>query len=161
SERSGASPAGQPPGGTAAAGAGAGRVPAVDLQSAADKGPNLSPEELQNRIDELKRRIREYPMARSDNSRELVRLLVRAAADAYRKMDYDTALGRFREALEVDPHEPRASHGLAAVYAAQGQDVYARSTLERALLEHPDDPDLLSLLGDVYNGEERPEDALA
>lgn len=150
-------PASARPGGAA----GASRAPVVDLQDAPGGGRDLSPEEIQNRIDDLKRRIRDYPVARPENTRELVRLLVRAGADAYRKLDYDTALSRFREALEYDAREPHAAHGLAAAYAAQGRDVYARTTLERALLDNPNDPGLLSLLGDVYNSEERPEDALA
>jgi tetratricopeptide (TPR) repeat protein len=142
-------------------GAATGRIPPVDLGGAAGKASDLSPDEIQSRIDELKRRIRDYPMTRAANTRQLVALLSGVGADAYRKRDYDGALARFREALEYDSHDPHATLGLAAVYAAQGQDIYARSTLEQALVDHPDDPDLLVLLGDVYNSEERTEEALS
>src|SRR6185295_19694311 len=50
--------------------------------------------------------------------------------------------------------------GLATAYFRQDQDIFARSTLERALLDHPDHPGLHALLGEVYTSEERTEEAL-
>ncbi|HKN46426.1 MAG TPA: tetratricopeptide repeat protein [Candidatus Polarisedimenticolia bacterium] len=161
SGQTGANAAAPASSGAKAGGAAAGRIPPVDLGGAAGRVDDLSPEEIQSRVDDLKRRIRDYPMARAANTRQLVSFLSAVGADAYRKRDYDGALARFREALEYDGHDPHAALGLAAVYVAQGQDIYARSTLEQALVDHPEDPDLLVLLGDVYNSEERPEEALS
>ncbi len=136
------------------------REPQVDLGDGGS-GPEPSPEEVQRRIDDLERRIRDYPMARAENTRQIVTLLCRLGAGAYRRRDYDAALQHFREAQGYDPHDAHATLGLAAAYFAEGQDLYARSTLEQALIDHPDDPGLLVLLGDVYNSQERPDDALA
>ncbi len=137
------------------------RTPAIDLAVPAGGGSPISMEEIETQLDLLRRRIREYPMARAENIRQITALLCRLGADNYQRRDYDGALARFREVLDHDPHHPQGQLGLAAVYFSQGQDIYARSTLEQALLDHPDDPALLALLGDVYNSEERPEDALA
>lgn len=137
------------------------RTPAIDLGLPAGSGPAMSTEEVEKQLDLLRRRMRDAPMARAANLRQITALLCRLGADAYNRRDYDGALSRFREVLDHDPHHPQGQLGLAAVYVSQGQDVYARSTLEQALLDHPDDPALLALLGDVYNSEERPEDALA
>jgi len=63
--------------------------------------------------------------------------------------------------LSYDPHDATAQLGLAATYFRQDKDIYARSTLEQAILDHPDHPGLHALLGDVYYSQERPEDALA
>jgi tetratricopeptide (TPR) repeat protein len=68
---------------------------------------------------------------------------------------------RFREALGYDAHDARSQLGLAVTYLQTDQDTFARSTLEAALLDHPDDPALRALLGDVYNGQERTAEALA
>jgi tetratricopeptide (TPR) repeat protein len=136
----------------------AGRGIRVDLGEA---GPEPSREEIERQVEDLTRRIRDYPLASAANKRQLVALLCRAGASAYRKRDYDEALQRFRDAQSTDPHDAQSALGLAATYVAQGQDIYARSTLEQALLDHPADAPLLTLLGDVYNSEERPEDALA
>jgi tetratricopeptide (TPR) repeat protein len=120
-----------------------------------------SPEEAARLVDELKRRIDDYPLARAENTRQLTGLLTLIGTRAYRSRDYDQAMGRFREALGYDPRHPGASLGLAATYFVQGQDIYARSTLEQALLHHPRDAALHALLGDVYYSQERLEDALA
>jgi tetratricopeptide (TPR) repeat protein len=162
----GSSTGGASTGGTSAGGgkkgsggrADGGRDIRVDL---GDTGPEPSREEVERQIEDLTRRIRDYPLASAANKRQLVALLCRVGASAYRKRDYDEALQRFRDAQSTDPHDAVSALGLAATYVAQGQDIYARSTLERALLDHPSDAPLLTLLGDVYNSEERPEDALA
>jgi len=132
-----------------------------DGKSAGTAAPTLTRDEALHRVDELRRRIREQPLARAENTRQLVLLLVHLGSEAYQRHDLDEALAQFREATVLDGSDPRARFGLAATYLAQGQDVYARSTLERALVDHPDDADLLALVGDVYDAEERPEDALA
>jgi tetratricopeptide (TPR) repeat protein len=147
-----------------AAGGSRDRPAAAPEQSPADprrgsEGP--SREEIERRIEQLDRLIRDRPLSRAENTRQIVALLNLLAARAYNARDYDEALARFRQALGYDPHEARSQHGLAAAYFSQGQDVYARSTLEQAILDHPEDPELQVLLGDVYASQERPEDALA
>ena len=122
--------------------------------------PTLPRDEALRRVDELRRRIRELPLTRAADTRQLVVLIIHLGSEAYQRHDLDEALAHFREATVLDGSDPRAPFGLAATYLAQGQDVYARTTLERALIDHPDDADLLALLGDVYDAEERPEEAL-
>ena len=136
------------------------RAPAP-AQSAAPLQATVSDETIQIGIDDLKRRIEDFPMARAQNTRNLVRLLDELGARALKSRDYDASLARFREALGYDAHDARAQLGLAATYLRTDQDIFARSTLERALLDHPDDADLHALLGDVYNGQERTQEALA
>lgn len=121
---------------------------------------DLSEGEIQSRIDELKKRLRESPDRREERTREIVALLNHLGERAYRVRDLRGAEARFRAAHEHDRQNAIAQLGLAATYFAEGQDIYARSTLERALVDHPRDPSLLLLLGDVYYSEERPEDAL-
>jgi len=129
--------------------------------SASPPAPAPSREEVLNTISELRRRIRDYPMARAENTMQLIALHNYLGERSYLGRDYDDALAQFKAALDLDHQDARAQLGQAATYFAMGQDLYARSILERALAAHPDDPRLLTLLGDVYNSQERPEDALA
>lgn len=133
----------------------------VSARSAPPPLATLSDETIQSGIEDLKRRIDDFPLARAQNTRSLVRLLDELGARALRSRDYDAALARFRDALGYDAHDARAQLGLAATYARTDQDIFARSTLERALVDHPDDADLHALLGDVYDGQERTQEALA
>ena len=160
---------GTPPAGAAAPppgdgppppGAGPAR-PTAAPQPAGPPGTIPTPEEIQRRIDVLKRRLREEPLARAESTREIVGLLNTLGTRAYKTREYDMAAMRFREALAYDPRHAAASFGLAATYFVQGQDIYARSTIEQALLHHPDDAPLHALLGDVYYSQERLEDAMA
>lgn len=120
----------------------------------------MTDDEIQGAIDVLKRRINDYPLAREENTRRLVALLDQLGGRALKARDHDAAVTRFREALAYAPKDAAAQAGLAAAYFRQGQDIFARSTLERALLDHPDNPALHALLGDVYNSQERTEEAL-
>jgi len=120
-----------------------------------------SRDRLLQAVEDLKQRIGDYPVARAENTRQLVDLLNHIGTLAYKGRDYDQAAGRFREALTYDGKSASAQFGLAATYVAQGQDLYARSVLDQALLDHPEDADLHALQGDVYYSEERPEEALA
>lgn len=121
---------------------------------------DLTEDEIQTRIDALKKRLRENPDGRKERNREIVALLNHLGERAYRDRDLALAQSRFLEAHDHDRQDAVAQLGLAATYFAQGQDIYARSTLEQALLDHPRDPSLLLLLGDVYYSQERPEDAI-
>jgi len=149
-------PGGEAPGASVAADARPSPSPAAPPRNAAA----MSDDEIQRAIEVLKRRINDYPLVRAENSRRLVALLNQLGWRAFKASDYDTALARFREALGYDGHDASAQLGIAAVYARQDQDTFARSTLERALLDHPDNAAMHSLLGDVYNSEERTEEAL-
>ncbi|HEU4400995.1 MAG TPA: tetratricopeptide repeat protein [Candidatus Polarisedimenticolia bacterium] len=120
-----------------------------------------SREDILQRIEVLDRRIRDFPLTRAENTRQVVALLDLLGTQAYKGRDYDEALARFRQALGYDAHDVRAQLGLAATHVSRGEDIYARATLEKAILDHPNEPALLALLGDVYSNQERPEDALA
>ena len=120
----------------------------------------MSDDQIRRAVDDLKRRINHYPLARAENTRRLVALLDQLGARALMARDHDSALARFRDALGYDPHDARAQLGLASTYLRTDQDIFARSTLERALVDHPDDPALHALLGEVYYSQERGEEAL-
>jgi tetratricopeptide (TPR) repeat protein len=125
----------------------------------AEKKPDR--QEILDRIRDLEQRLRDFPQQRAETTRTLVTLLTYLASEAFARSEFDEALARLRSALGYDPHDADALLGLAATYIALEQELYARSTLERAVLDHPEDARLLALLGDVYNNEERPEEALA
>ncbi len=135
-----------------------GAAPARDTAGGAT---TMTEDQIRRVIDDLKRRINEFPLARAESTRRLVALFNQLGARALKSRDFDAALARFREAAGYDAHDARAQLGLAVTYARTDQDVFARATLERALVDHPDDPDMHALLGDVYYGEERTEEALA
>jgi tetratricopeptide (TPR) repeat protein len=128
---------------------------------AAGPAPIPSRDEILRNIEVLDRRIRDFPLARQENTRQIVVLLDLLGYQAYQAKAFDEALGRFRQALGYDAHSARTQLGMAATYFAQGQDIYARSTLEQAVVDHPEDPEIRTLLGDVYDSQERPEDAVA
>jgi tetratricopeptide (TPR) repeat protein len=138
----------------------AGETPKTEEDPASPSPPVPSREEVLERISALKRRVRDYPMARAENTLQLIALHNYLGEKSYMSRDYDDALAQFKAALDLDRNDARAQLGQAATYFTTGQDLYARSILERALVAHPDDPRLLTLLGDVYNSQERPEDAL-
>jgi tetratricopeptide (TPR) repeat protein len=135
-------------------------TPGIGRANPSRKLEDLPSEEVQSLIDGLKRRLRDEPLKSLERTRRLVALINHLGSRAYRRRDFDGAQARFREALEFDRDDAEAQLGLAATYFAQGRDIYARSTLEQALLDHPKNPGLLLLLGDVYYSQERPEDAL-
>jgi hypothetical protein len=120
-----------------------------------------SREEALRAIDALRRRIGDHPLARAENTRQIVGLLNQLGMRAHGERDYDEAEARFREALGYDPKSAPAQLGLAATYFSRGQDLYARSILDQAILDHPDHPDLHALLGNVYYSQEKLEEALA
>jgi len=135
--------------------------PAVPPGSAAKGGIEaMTDGEISEAIAVLKRRVDDYPLARQENTRRIVVLLGHLGGRAYKARQYDTAVSRFREALGYDPKDASAQLGLAASYFRQDQDIFARSTLEQALLDHPEHPGLHALLGDVYNSQERTAEAL-
>jgi tetratricopeptide (TPR) repeat protein len=116
-------------------------------------------EEILRAVRQLKENLARYPLARAETTRRLVLLLCELGLRAYRGRDYDEAIARLREAQTYDPRSDRAQVGLAAAYFAQGRDLYARAILDQGLRDHPDHPEMLALLGDVYYSQERLEEA--
>jgi tetratricopeptide (TPR) repeat protein len=114
---------------------------------------------IERSIDELKRRLDRYPLARAEITRQLVGRLCDLGFLALRDKDHDGAIARFRDALQYDARSDAAQLGLAAAHFRRGEDIYARSILEQALRDHPDHPDMLALLGDVYYSQERLDEA--
>jgi tetratricopeptide (TPR) repeat protein len=139
---------------------GAARASAGD-RSTMEPATTLSRDEALRALDDLKRRIRDDPQARAENTRRLVALLNQLGMRAYGGRDYAEADGRFREALQYDPRNSQAQLGLAATCFGRGEHRLAASILERAILDHPDHPDLHALLGSVYYGQDKVEEALA
>jgi len=117
--------------------------------------------EALRRLEELKRRLQQFPLAREENLGQIVALLGRLGEDDLRLRHPEEARRRFEEALVQDGRDLRARRGLAAAHLDLGQDAYARSVLERALLDWPGDPDLLFLLGAVAHHQDRQDEALA
>jgi len=148
------SPAGRSGSGTAA--------PAGTPQAAEPRRTVPVPDrDLARVAEEVRRQIREYPLARVQNTRRLVSLLNQMAAVAYRERRYDDALAALREALSLAPHDHDAQEGLAATHLVLGQDRQARVVLDQAILDHPESPDLLALMGELFYSQEKPEEALA
>ena len=144
--------------GAPAAGAG---PPPLALPPIAVAPPlTLTKEEALHRLEGLRHRLRDTPGAGAKEVLPIVNLLKYLGLRAYRDRDLDQALALFLEASQLDAHDVSAHLGLAATYLALGQNTYARSVLERARLDHPEDPDLLAFLGDVHERQERPEEAL-
>jgi len=118
-------------------------------------------EEALGELREAESRLSERPFERAVTTRTIVALLNYLGSEAYVARNLDEALARFRAAAGYDPRDANAQLGLAVTYLAQENAPYARSTLERALLDHPEDARLHRLLGDVFYGEERLSEALA
>jgi tetratricopeptide (TPR) repeat protein len=140
----GASPSGATPGVSAL------REPAGGGRSAALR-----------RLEDLKDRLERFPLAREENLAQIVALLDALGEEDLKLRHPEEARRRFEEALAYDRRDLRAKRGLAAAHLELGQDAYARSVLERALLETPADPDLLFLLGVVAQKQDRQDEALA
>ncbi len=146
--------------GTPADPSGAAARPSPSPAAPRGDAATMTDEDMERAIEVLRRRINDYPLARAENTRRLVFLLDQLGGRAFKAREDDAALARFREALGYDEHDASAQLGLAAVYLRRDNDIFARSTLEQALLDHPDNAAMHSLLGDAYNGEERTEEAL-
>lgn len=137
-----------------------GSVAAPEMTAVAEAGP-VSDGDLTRVAGEIRRRIQDYPLARAENTRRLVNVLSRMAAAAFRERRFDEALTSLREAQSLAPHDHDIQEGLAATHMALGQDRQARAVLDRAILDHPESPDLLTLIGDLHYGQEQPGEALA
>jgi tetratricopeptide (TPR) repeat protein len=126
----------------------------------ADPAPS-DPAADERRLDELRRRLQSQGPGRDENRRQILELLDRMGEAALRDHRPDDAKRRFEEALAWDASDVRGQRGLAASYLAQDNLALARSFLERSLLEHPNDPDLLFLLGETAEQQNRTAEAIA
>jgi tetratricopeptide (TPR) repeat protein len=73
-----------------------------------------------------------------------------SADRALEKVDFDTAVECWREAIRVDPEQPRANRHLGLVLAARKQGAEARPHLEKGLREEPPDAGLRVVLARFY-----------
>jgi tetratricopeptide (TPR) repeat protein len=130
-----------------------------------DKPPGeaapLDPAAAQRRLDDLRRRLQSPGPASDESRRQIVELLDQMGEAALRDRSPDDAHRRFEEALVWNAADLRAQRGLGASCLAQDNLALARSVLERALLEHPTDADLLFLLGETAEQQNRPAEAIA
>lgn len=130
-----------------------------------DKPPGdaapLDPAAAQRRLEDLRRRLQSPGAAGDENRRQIVELLDQMGEAALRERRQDDARRRFEEALIWNAADLRGQRGLGASCLAQDNLALARSVLERALLDHPNDADLLFLLGETAEQQNRPAEAIA
>ena len=74
---------------------------------------------------------------------------------------YEKAVQYFRDALRLDPALVKADYNLALTYVRLQRIPDARQTIERLLVDDPQNATLLSALAWAYHKEGRDEDALA
>jgi tetratricopeptide (TPR) repeat protein len=81
-----------------------------------------------------------------------------AAAKAYleaasRQLEngqFEKSLDAFSKVLELRPHDRVALKGLVSAHAALGTSEDAAELLEKAVADHPEDPELVSMLAQAY-----------
>lgn len=93
------------------------------------------------------------PAAPSDASLE-------AATAAVQEGDLDRAVLHYHRALQQEPGRVEARVGYALVEMARGRDPMALASVLDGLALSPGEPELLEILGDLRDREERVEDAL-
>ena len=113
------------------------------------------------RLEELKRRLSEQPLARDENRKQIIALLDRMGERALAERQPEEARRRFLEAATYDAADLRARRGLGAALLMLDRTTEARTTLERALLDAPQDADLNYLLGEALERLGRSDEALA
>ncbi|HZN03851.1 MAG TPA: tetratricopeptide repeat protein [Candidatus Polarisedimenticolia bacterium] len=150
---SGASPSQPGASGSAAAPSGAGEAKGHEAEGDAKADAA--------RLEELKRRLQAEPLARDENRRQIVALLDRMGERALSERKPEEARRRFTEAAGYDPADLRARRGLGAALLMLDRTAEARTTIERALLDAPQDADLNYLLGEAFERLGRADQALA
>jgi tetratricopeptide (TPR) repeat protein len=93
--------------------------------------------------------------------REQVNALLSEGSRALGERRFDDARRRFEEALMRDPASTNARGGLAAALLGLGQPARARTILDQALLDAPNDPGLHRLLGETLVRLDRATEAIA
>lgn len=69
--------------------------------------------------------------------------------DLYRRQRQpDNALQQYQKALAIDPHDPAAHLGIAAVYLSEGQFEETIAAAQAGLADHPDDAQLNLLMAE-------------
>jgi len=86
---------------------------------------------------------------------------MREANAALAARNFDKAAMRYYEVLSAEPDPPGPRVGYAAAEMARGRDAMALPIILDGLTKHPDDPDLLEVLGVLRDRDERVEEALA
>lgn len=135
-------------------------APTAD-NTGASAGGGFNRDQALKRLDELKHSLEQSPAGRDETRKQIVALLARLGEDDLTARRADEARRRFEEALSQDGRDLRSARGLAAANLLLGQDALARSVLERALLDAPNDADLNLLLGEVAHRQDRLDEALA
>lgn len=159
--KSGASapkPAATPPGGATVASPAA---PAPGAPPAEADGSKSDPKADAARLEELKRRLAGQPLARDENRRQIVALLDRMGERALSDRQPEEARRRFTEAISYEPADLRARRGLGASLLMLDRTAEARATIERALLDAPQDADLNYLLGETLERMGKSDEAMA
>lgn len=90
---------------------------------------------------------------------EIADLMARVR-DALETSDFETAGAACREILGIDPGHSTAKVGYAISEMSLGRDGIALSVVLEGLVDEPDHAELLELLGDLRNREERVDEAL-
>ena len=137
---------------------GEGKAPAAGDAKAA---PGADAKADAARLEELKRRLSGQPLAKDENRRQIVALLDRMGERALAERQPEEARRRFVEAAGYDAADLRARKGLGAALLMLDRTAEARTTLERALLDAPQDADLNYLLGETLERLGRSDEAVA
>jgi hypothetical protein len=128
-------------------------------------GADLAADE--RRVEFLRRRIADQTAARTGASsidldrREIVARLTVLGEASLSSRRYDDARRRIEEALTYDSANARARRGLGAALIGLEQPARARTILEQALLDKPDDPDTLVVLAAALQRLDRAPQAIA
>ena len=75
---------------------------------------------------------------------------IEAASRLLENAQFEKSLDAFSKALELRPHDRVALKGLVSAHAALGTAEDAAELLEKAVADHPDDPELVSMLAQSY-----------
>ncbi len=90
---------------------------------------------------------------------EAARAFVDAANGLYETGVFEKALEAFTKALELRPHDEVALKGVVSAHVACGTADEAAELLERAVHDNPDNPELISMLAQVYVDADDPKGA--
>ena len=74
---------------------------------------------------------------------------VKAAADAFKKRDFEGALKQLKEAVKKDPELSPANVILAQWFSQNNIPAGVRSALDQAVTEAPDDPESYIIMGEI------------